>query len=189
MEKYTKKATAKIFAEVLKVDPKASKLTSLDQAYVILMTHWDLELSIYKPLREPTKVALFRDDLIVKEWKFENGWDDKEGDFDWNTIYKDTLEDIIKHKLYKRPKLGKRAQKKYEEEVAKAKVELEKQEKIEDIPPIKPEPELSLEQLKKKKDNISAKLSMWKRKGKDVTELQKEYDEIKELYKKRSKTK
>ena len=89
MEKYTKKATAKIFAEVLKVDPKASKLTSLDQAYVILMSHWDMELSIYKPLHELTKVALFRDDLIVKEWKFENGWDDKEGDFDWNTIYKD----------------------------------------------------------------------------------------------------
>jgi hypothetical protein len=32
-------------------------------------------------------------------------------------------------------------------------------------------------------------LSDWKKKGKDVTELQKEYDELKELCKKRSKTK
>ena len=36
-EKYTKKATAKIIAEVLKLNPKASKLTSLDQAFVLLM--------------------------------------------------------------------------------------------------------------------------------------------------------
>jgi hypothetical protein len=189
MEKYTKKATAKIFAEVLKVDPKAPKLTSLDQAYVILMTHWNMELSIYKPLHEPTKVALFRDDEIVYEWQFENAWVQNLGDFDWDTIYKDTLEDIIKKKLYKRPKLSKRAQKKHDEEVAIAKMEREKQEKIEEIPPQKPEPELSLEQLKKKRDNMSAKLSMWKKMGKDVTELQKEYDELKELCKKRSKTK
>lgn len=189
MEKYTKKATAKIFAEVLKVDPKASKLTTLDQAYVILMTNWDMELSIYGSVNASTKVALFRDEEIVYEWEFEKAWMQNVGDFDWDTIYKITLEDIIKKKLYKRPKRSKRAQKKHDEEVAKAKLERGAQEKIEEIPPQKPEPELSLEELKKKRDRISVKLSNWKKKGKDVTELQKEYDELRELYKKRSKTK
>lgn len=189
MEKYTKKATAKIYAEVLKVDPKASKLTTLDQAYVILMTNWDMELSIYGSVNASTKVALFRDEEIVYEWEFEKAWMQNVGDFDWDTIYRDTLEDIIKKKLYKRPKRSKRAQKKHDEEVAKAKLEREAQEKIEEIPPQKPESELSLEELKKKRDRISVKLSDWKKKGKDVTELQKEYDELRELYKKRSKTK
>ena len=187
MEKYTKKATAKIFAEVLKVDPKASKLTSLDQAYVILMTHWDLELSIGKSVKEPTKVLLYRDGFVVKEWVFENGWDDKEGDFDWNSIYKETLEDIIKKKLYKRPKLGKRAQKEYDEKVAKAKMEMESQESQEEIQQV--EPELTLEQLRKKRDNLSVKIYNWKKSGKNVDELEKEYESLKEQCKKRSKTK
>lgn len=187
MEKYTKKATAKIFAEVLKVDPKASKLTSLDQAYVILMSHWDLELSIGKSVKEPTKVLLYRDGFVVKEWVFENGWDDKEGDFDWNTIYKETLEDIIKKKLYKRPKLGKRAQKEYDEKVAKAKMEIESQEDQEEIQQV--EPELTLEQLRKKRDNLSVKIYNWKKSGKNVDELEKEYESLKEQCKKRSKTK
>lgn len=189
MEKYTKKATAKIYAEVLKVDPKAPKLTSLDQAYVILMNHWDMELSVYGAVNASTKVALFRDEEIVYEWVFEKAWMQNVGDFDWDTIYRDTLEDIIKKKLYKRPKLSKKAQKKHDEAVAKAKLERETQEKIEEIPPQKPEPELSLEQLKKKRNNISVKISNWKKMGKDVTELQKEYNELKELCKKRSKTK
>ena len=34
---------------------------------------------------------------------------EKEGDWDWDLIYKDVLEAIIKDKLYKRPKIGKRA--------------------------------------------------------------------------------
>jgi hypothetical protein len=48
------------------------------------------------------------------EWSFENAWDDKQGDYDWNRIYKEVLEDIIKKKLYKRPKVSKRSKKKTE---------------------------------------------------------------------------
>ena len=43
MEKYTKKANAYIMKQVLKVNPEASGRTTFDQAYVMLMTEWDLE--------------------------------------------------------------------------------------------------------------------------------------------------
>ena len=112
MEKYTKKATAKIIAEVLKLNPKASKLTTLDQAFVILMEHWDMELGLMTKLNEPTIATLYKDEEVPMEWSFENAWDDKQGDYDWNRIYKEVLEDIIKKKLYKRPKTGKRSKKK-----------------------------------------------------------------------------
>lgn len=170
-EKYTKKATAKIISEVLKLNPKASKLTTLDQAFVMLMEHWDMELGLMTKLNEPTKVTLYRDDDTPFEWTFENAWIDKDGDYDWNRIYKEVLEDIIKKKLYKRPKLGKRAQKKHDEEVAKKKAKREAEEAKENEVIIET-PKVSLVELRTQRDNLSAKISAWKRAKKDPNTLE-----------------
>lgn len=175
MEKYTKKATARIMQEVFKLNPKASKLTSFDQAFVILMDHWDLEMSIYTNVSKQTTCTLHRGDDKPKEWKFEDAWDSKAGDWDWNTIYKTVLEDIIKGKLYKRPKLGKRAQAKLEKEKAEAKAKEEKEalkkQKIEDA-------SKRIEDLKKKKGNLQVKKSDWKKSGKDISGLVDEIEKI-----------
>lgn len=182
IEKYTKKATARILAEVLKVNPKASKLTTLDQAFVILMTHWDMELGIINKLHQPTKVSLYRDEEIPAEWEFENGWDEKQGDFDWNTIYKEVLEDIIKRRLYKRPKLGKKAQKKYDEELAKKKAIREAESKPVEIE----KPKVSLVELKQQRGILSSKISYWrktKRPESDIAVLESKLNEIKEQIK------
>ena len=182
IEKYTKKASARILAEVLKVNPKASKLTTLDQAFVILMTHWDLELGIINKLNQPTKVSLYRDETIPAEWEFENGWDEKQGDFDWNTIYKEVLEDIIKRRLYKRPKLGKKAQKKYDEEVANKKAIREAESK-----PVEVEkPKVSLVELKQQRGILSSKISYWrktKRSESEIAVLEAQLNKIKEQIK------
>ena len=185
-EKYTKKATAKIIAEVLKLDPKASKLTTLDQAFVFLMGHWNMELGLMTKLNEPTKATLYRDDDTPMEWSFEDVWIDKDGDYDWNRIYKEVLEDIIKKKLYKRPKLGKRAQKKYEEEVALKKAKREAEEAKENIVPEAPKPKLTIQELRKRRDNLSVKLCDWKKKNKDpmaIAEAEKQLEELKKQIK------
>lgn len=175
-EKYTKKATARIISEVLKIDPKASKLTSFDQAFVKLMTYWDMELGIITKINQPTIVTLYRDEETPYEWKFEDAWVEKEGDYDWNTIYKTVLEDIIKLKLYKRPKLGKRAQKKRTEEITKKKkVEVEEV-KTETTKP-------TLEELRKQRDNLSAKISQWKRNKKDPKTLETFEKQLEDLRK------
>jgi hypothetical protein len=184
-EKYTKKATAKIIAEVLKLNPKASKLTSLDQAFVLLMTHWDMELSLLSKLNEPTKAILYRDDDTPYEWLFENAWNDKEGDYDWNTIYKTVLEDIIKKKLYKRPKLGKRAQKKYEEEIAKKKAEREAREVEENKVEVETS-KVSLVELRTQRGQLYAKISNWKKQKKDpnvIAAMEVQLEEIKKQIK------
>lgn len=172
MEKYTKKTSTRILKEVLKVKPQASKLTSHDQAFVILMTEWDLELSV--ETKKTTLCQLYRDNEVVYKWEFDDIFN--EGDWDWNVIYKTTLEDIIKHKLYKRPKLTKKQLKQKEE--AKKLEEKTKQEKQKPVVP-----QLSIEDLKKKRSNLSAKISNYRKQGKDVTSLEHEMDEIRKLIK------
>lgn len=172
MEKYTKKTSARILKEVLKVDPKASKLTSHDQAFVILMTEWDMELSV--ETKKTTLCQLYRDNEVVYKWEFKDIF--KEGDWDWNVIYKTTLEDIIKNKLYKRPKLTKK-QLKQKEEAKK----LEEQKKLE--PKVEPTPKIDIKELRKRRDNLSVKIWDWKKKGKDVVALEKELDDLKQQIK------
>lgn len=171
-EKYTRKASARIIKEILKFMPKISGNTTFDQAFVILMDYWDLELSITLKHNQPTNCQLYRDEETVKDWEFDNSvvWIEKDGDWDWNIIYKTILEDIIKLKLYKRPKISKRAQKKQEEKVKVTEVEAKLNEKV------------SIEVLKQKRNQLSSKLTNWKKANRDpneIAELQKQLDEVK----------
>ena len=133
--KYTKKASARIIKEVQKVNPKAPLTTTFDQAFVLLMTEWDLELGIEK--NDITITATLHKDGNSSElfkWPTKDAWSEKDCDFNWDFIYRNALERIIKDKLYKRPKISKRelnAQKKTAElkakEEAKAAVKAEKE--------------------------------------------------------------
>lgn len=109
MEKYTRKATARILKEILKFRDKISGTTTFDQAFVILMTEWDMECGVEKT-GGITKGTIYRDKECVHtfEWSNEDAWIEKDRDWDWNFIYKNFLEHIIKTKLYKRPKVTKR---------------------------------------------------------------------------------
>lgn len=119
--KYTKKASARIIKEVQKINPNAPLTTTFDQAFVLLMTTWDMELGV-DTTNTVTTCAIYRDGSIVHTMKFDNVWDDKIGDWNWNVIYKDVLEHIIKTRMYKRPKIGKRELNR----IAKEKAEAEK---------------------------------------------------------------
>lgn len=133
--KYTKKASARIIKEVQKINPKAPLTTTFDQAFELLMTEWDLELGIEK--NEITITTTLHKDGNSSElfkWSTKDAWSEKDCDFNWDFIYRNVLERIIKDKLYKRPKISKRelnAQKKAAElkakEEAKAAAKAEKE--------------------------------------------------------------
>lgn len=176
MEKYTKKANAYIMKQVLKVNPKASGRTTFDQAYVMLMTEWDLEGDLVSTTTETTFNVL-RDGEVCHTltWPKKDSFNEKEGDWNWDLIYKDVLQAIIKDKLYKRPKIGKRAAAKLakeKEEAAKLATEKAAKKQAEE------KLLMDIEETKKKKNNLSAKISMYKRKGKDTSELRKEWEEL-----------
>lgn len=133
--KYTKKASARIIKEVQKINPKAPLTTTFDQAFVLLMTEWDLELGIEKTDTSIT-ITLYKDGNSSElfNWSTNDVWSEKDCDFNWDFIYRSVLELIIKDKLYKRPKISKRelnAQKKAAElkakEEAKAAAKAEKE--------------------------------------------------------------
>ena len=133
--KYTKKASARIIKEVQKINPKTPLTTTFDQAFVLLMTEWDLELGIEKTDTSIT-TTLHKDGNSSElfKWPTKDAWSEKDCDFNWDFIYRNVLERIIKDKLYKRPKISKRelnAQKKAAElkakEEAKAAAKAEKE--------------------------------------------------------------
>lgn len=176
MEKYTKKANATVMKHVLKVNPNASGRTTFDQAYVILMTEWDLEGDLASTTTETT-FKIWRDGEVchTHTWSKKESFNEKECDWNWDLIYKDVLQTIIKDKLYKRPKIGKRAAAKLAKEKEEAtKLEAEKAAKKQAEEKL----QMDIEEAKKKKNNLSAKISMYKRKGKDVTSLRKEWEEL-----------
>lgn len=181
MEKYTKKANAYIMKQVLKVNPKASGRTTFDQAYVMLMTEWDLEGDLVSTTTE-TMFKVWRDGEVCHTltWTKKESFNEKEGDWNWDLIYKDVLQVIIKEKLYKRPKLGKRA-------AAKLAKEKEEAAKLEAKKAAKKQAEEKLQMdiisAKKRKDNLSVKISDWKKKGKDTSELRKEWEILRDFLK------
>lgn len=116
---FTKKCSSRILKELQKINSKISARTTFQQAFEILMEHWDLELSI-ETMNNITTCAIYKDDAIVYEREFKDTWDEKNGDWNLDIIYKTILEHIIKTKLYKRPKIGKRELNKIAKEKAKS---------------------------------------------------------------------
>jgi hypothetical protein len=139
MTKLSKKCTADILKHIQKIEPNISKNTTWDEAWNILSEAWEFEADLTHTVKEKTVFTLYRDGLLVETYKLGDMWDDNVGDFNYTDIFKSVLDNITKRRLYKRPKLGKRAQKKYDEEVASIKAKGTKTEKveIEEVKPIK----------------------------------------------------
>ena len=130
MAKISKKCTADILKHIQKIEPTISKNTTWDEAWNILSQEWEFEADLTHTIKEKTVFTLYRDGLLVETYKLGDMWDDKVGDFNYTDIFKSVLDNITKRRLYKRPKLGKRAQKKYDEEVEKAKASKQKEEPV-----------------------------------------------------------
>ena len=106
-EKYTKKVNAYILKEVIKIKSNISPKTTYDQAFVILMDEWNMDISIVAT-DISVKCDIIRDEIVIETFNWDNVYNVDTTEFDWNFIYKTVLEHIIKKKLYKRPKISKR---------------------------------------------------------------------------------
>ena len=166
-EDNTKKASTRIFKELEKINPKISPKTTYQQAFEILMTEWDLELSVESTVSD-TVVNIYKDNTIVYtfNWTRKETFNEKEADWDWNFIYRQVLEHIAKTRLYKRPKISKSELRKIEKAKAEAEKlaakELAKQAK-EDVKKAKEKEKLdkakAREQKKLEKENKASKRS------------------------------
>ena len=129
----TKKASTRIFKELEKINPKISPKTTLQQAFEILMTEWDLELSIESTVTSTT-CHIYKDNNIAHtfNWTKKESYNSRECDWDWNFIYKNVLEHIAKTRMYKRPKISKSELRRIEKEKAEAAKAAAKQAKLDE---------------------------------------------------------
>lgn len=130
-EDTTKKASTRIFKELEKINPKISPKTTYQKAFEILMTEWDLELSV-ESTTTSTTCNIYKDNNIAYtfNWTKKESYNERECDWDWNFIYKNVLEHIAKTRLYKRPKISKSELRRIEKERLEAEKKAIKEAKL-----------------------------------------------------------
>ena len=129
----TKKASTRIFKELEKINPKISPKTTFQQAFEILMTEWDLEMSV-ESTATSTTCNIYKDNEVAYtfNWTKKESYNERECDWDWNFIYKNVLEHIAKTRMYKRPKISKSELRRIEKEKAEAAKAAAKQAKLDE---------------------------------------------------------
>ena len=129
----TKKASSRIFKELEKINPEISPKTTFQQAFEILMTEWDLELSV-ESTTTSTTCNIYKDNAVAYtfNWTKKESYNEREADWDWNFIYKNVLEHIAKTRMYKRPKISKSELRRIEKEKAEAAKAAAKQAKLDE---------------------------------------------------------
>lgn len=180
-KKLTKKASVKVWNVASKFHPNLSKNTSYDEAWEIIAKEGDLEGEIETSRFNQTKFILYRGEEQISI--YELGAIFKDGDYDWTAIYKTVCEDVVARRLYKKPKLSKKAQKAKDEEIAKQVQARKLKEAQEEAIMVKeqqtkPEPEQTKEELDRLKFNLKMKIRNWAKKGKDVAELEEKLTEL-----------
>lgn len=129
----TKKASTRIFKELEKINPKISPKTTFQQAFEILMTEWDLELSV-ESTTTSTTCSIYKDNVVAYtfNWTKKESYNERDCDWDWNFIYKNVLEHIAKTRMYKRPKISKSELRRIEKEKVEAAKAAAKQAKLDE---------------------------------------------------------
>ncbi|MBR5296637.1 MAG: hypothetical protein IKU29_02060 [Parabacteroides sp.] len=154
----SKKVTTKIYKLLEKLNPEQPKRTTFEEAWDIFSKEFGLDLDIYTDVKDVTVITLSRNEEELDTYTLTDVF--KNGDWDWDVILKMVMEDVIRKKYYKFKK-----QKKFQ--------------KKENPPTPKEESSmLTIDVIKKRKQQLYMKIRNWKAKGKSTKELELEYNEI-----------
>ena len=188
----SKKASSNIISFVQAIDQKASKLTSYDEAWDIISAYGGITGNLitnnYKK-KHGTVFEIIResDESIIHKFEWSNDKVFCDGDWNWTLIFKDVLDYIIKNKIVKKPRSNKtqissqisKISSKVNKCLPEKKNTVKSQENAVKID------SMDIEELKKKKTALYGRIRDWRIKGKDTTELIKQYNKISELCKKK----
>lgn len=187
MSKLSKKASANIIAFIQKINPNISKQTSYDEAWEVISEYGKITGNLTTHHNSKRKVTQFdiikeSDDSVIYSFQWDNEKVFCEGDWDWTIIFKEVIEYVIKNKIVKKPRktaqISQKNSKQYKlSSLTKNSVKSQENDvKIDSM---------SVDELKRKKNALYGRIRDWKIKGKDATELIKEYNKISELCKKK----
>ena len=193
----SKKVSAKIWTLVNNIEPGVSKNLSWDQAWEKLSTWGGFEGGVETKANGTTLMDIWIGDTKVKVLAIKDGWNEKEMDWNWDQVFGQTLDYIFGEGLIKKPRARRKDAK--VQTVKKAIVNRSKTaqiaqetEKVSNSIAAAEQArknkefeqqwysEKNLEDMRKRLGNLSVKKSDWKKKGKDVSEIEVMMEEFKE---------
>ena len=193
----SKKVSAKIWTLVNNIEPGVSKNLSWDQAWEKLSDWGGFEGGVETKADGTTLFDVWIEGVKVKVLTITNGWNEKERDWNWDQVFGQALDYIFDEGIIKKPRARRKDAK--TKEVKKAVINRTKtaqiskqteelsnsiaeQEKAQNKRVFEAQwySEKNLADMKKRLNNLSVKKSDWKKKGKDVSEIEKMMNEFKE---------
>ena len=195
-----KKVSNKIWTLVNNIKPGVSKNITYSDAWGELSEWGGFEGSLETKANGNTTMHIWIGDTMVKILTIKDGWNEKEMDWNWDQVFGQTLDYIFNEGLIKKPRARRKDAKvqtvrkavvnrtktaqisKQTDELTKS---IEEEIKAQNKRDFEAQwySEKNLEDLKKRLNGISAKRSMWKKKGKDVSELDGMMEEFREKIK------
>ena len=193
----SKKVSTKIWTLVNNIEPGVSKNLSWDQAWEKLSTRGGFEGGVETKANGTTLMDIWIGDTKVKVLTIKDGWNEKERDWNWDQVFGQALDYIFGEGLIKKPRARRKDAK--VQTVKKAIVNRSKTaqiaqetEKVSNSIAAAEQArknkefeqqwysEKNLEDMRKRLGNLSVKKSDWKKKGKDVSEIEAMMEEFKE---------
>lgn len=193
----SKKVSTKIWTLVNNIEPGVSKNLSWDQAWEKLSTWGGFEGGVETKANGTTLMDIWIGDTKVKVLTIKDGWNEKERDWNWDQVFGQALDYIFGEGLIKKPRARRKDAK--VQTVKKAIVNRSKTaqiaqetEKVSNSIAAAEQArknkefeqqwysEKNLEDMRKRLNNLSVKKSDWKKKGKDVSEIEAMMEEFKE---------
>jgi len=193
----SKRVPNNIWVMVNNIEPGISKNVSWEDAWLKISNWGGFQGGLNTKSNGDTFMDVWIDDTKVTTIHIENGWNEKEGDWNWDQVYGQTINYIFSEGLIKKPRARRKDAKKERtlkpalnrtkiaqiskqtEELSNsiaAKVEAQNKRDFE----AQWYSEKNLEGMRKRLNNLSVKKSDWKKKGKDVSELEVMMKEFKE---------
>lgn len=191
METKIKRASGVILSMVKTIDPKIPNIITLERAWEVIATYWDLEGEIEAFSTKTSNKARFNiyyQGVIIHtcEWEMNDVWLVKDGEFNFSLIYKDVLEWLIKSRTLKKSRIGKGAKAKQLDLPSAVKKEIKKTSKQQPLTKSNKESDINILQpqdnalntLKRRKQQLYHKIRNDRKKGLNVSALENEYNEI-----------
>lgn len=185
----SKKINSKIWTLVNNVEPGVSKNISWEQAWEKLSDWGGFEGGVETKVDGTTLFDIWIEGTKVKVLTIADGWNEKEGDWNWDQVFGQALDYIFDEGLIKKPRARRKDAKtkgvkkavinrtktaqisKQTEEMSNS---IAAQEKAQNKRVFEAQwySEKNLTDMKKRLNNLSVKKSDWKKKGKDVSEIE-----------------
>ena len=185
----SKKINSKIWTLVNNVEPGVSKNISWEQAWEKLSDWGGFEGGVETKADGTTLFDIWIEGVKVKVLTIADGWNEKEGDWNWDQVFGQALDYIFDEGLIKKPRARRKDAKtktikkavinrtktaqisKQTEEMSNS---IAAQENAQNKRVFEAQwySEKNLTDMKKRLNNLSVKKSDWKKKGKDVSEIE-----------------